>query len=228
MDPATMAMLSQLMQGQGGGQGQQSGMFGGGGGGQGLIGGGHLAGIGQILSGLFGDSGAPYRDAMKQYEKWGQKGQDVQNPFLNMGKGAIPQYQEWLQSQKDPSGFINNLMNGYQESPWAKYQQDQSARRFGNAGSASGMTGSTPLAQFEQQGMHDISSQDMNQWLSHVLGINTQYGQGLGNEISGGQNAANSLTNLFGNMGNNMAEAAYGKRAGQQQDRNSIWGGLFG
>jgi len=215
MDPATMAMLAQMMGGQGGGQGGGMGLFGGG-------------GIGQILSGLFGNSGAPYKDAMKQFERFGEKGAGVQNPFLNMGTGAIPQFQEWLKGQKDPSGFINKLMGQYQESPWAKYQQDQSARRFGNQGSAEGLTGSTPLAQFEQQGMHDISSQDQNQWLNHVLGINTQYGQGLGTQIAGGQNAANSLTNMYSDMGRNMAEMAYGKKAGQQQDRNSIWGGLFG
>jgi hypothetical protein len=205
MDPATMAMFAQMMGGQGGG-----------------------GGIGQILSGLFGDSGAPYKDAMKQYEKWGQKGQDVQNPFMNMGKDAIPQFQEWLKGQKDPSGFINKLMGGYNESPWAKYQQEQALRASGNQGSAAGLNGSTPMSQFNQQNARDISSQDQNQWLNHVLGINTQYGQGLGNQITGGQNAANALTNMYSDMGKNMAEAAYGKRAGQQQDRNSIWGGLFG
>jgi len=215
MDPS---ILASMFQGMGGGSG----------GGQGMIGGGHLAGIGQILSGLFGDSGAPYEDAMKQYEKWGQKGQEAQNPFMNMGKQAIPQFQEWLQGQKDPSSFINHLMNGYQESPWAKYQQDQSSRRFGNSGSASGMTGSTPLMQAEQQNMHDISSQDQGSWLDRVLGVNTQYGNGLNSQIQGGQHAADSLTNLFGDMGNRMGEAAYGKKAGEQQDRNSIWGGLFG
>lgn len=207
MDPATLAMMM---------QGMQSGS----------------SGIGSILSGLFGNSGAPYKDAMKQYEKWGQRGQDVQNPFLNMGTGAIPQYQEWLQGQKDPSSFINNLMGGYQESPWAKYQQDQSARRFANAGSTGdspyGGTGSTPLTQFQQQGMHDISSQDQNQWLNHVLGINTQYGQGLGNEINSGQNAANSLTSMFGDMGRQMGEQSYNKKRAENMDRASIWGGLFG
>lgn len=218
MDPATMAMIAQMM-GGGGGQGGGMGMFGGG-------------GIGQILSGLFGNSGAPFKKAMEQYERFGQKGEAVQNPFLNMGKNAIPQFQEWLSGMKDPSSFINNLMGGYQESPWAKYQQEQALRASGNMGSRgdtiAGGLGSTPMAQFNQQNARNISSQDMNQWLSHVLGINTQYGGGLQNQITGGQNAANALTNMYGDLGRNMAEMAYGKKAGQQQDRNSIWGGLFG
>lgn len=184
--------------------------------------------VGQILGGLFGNSGAPYKDAMKEYEKAYGMGRDIQNPFMQYGQNAMPQMSEWLSGMKNPSGFINNLMGQYSESPWAKFQQDQSSRRFGNAGSASGMTGSTPLLQFQQQNMHDISSQDMNQWLQNVLGVNTQYGQGLSNQIGIGQNAANALTNLAGQFGNNMAEAAYGQRAGRNQDRMGIISGLFG
>lgn len=217
MDPATiMAMLS--------GQGGQ--------GGQGLIGGGYLSDVGRIFGGLFGNSGAPYKDAMKEYERAYGMGKDIQNPFMQYGMNAMPQMNEWLAGQKDPSGFINKLMGQYSESPWAKFQQDQSARRFANAGSRgdleAGGTGSTPLLQFQQQNMRDLSSQDMNQWLSHVLGINTQYGQGLGNQIGVGQNAANSLSNMTSQFGNNMAEAAYGRERAAQGDRNAIWGGLFG
>jgi hypothetical protein len=119
-------------------------------------------------------------------------------------------------------------MGKYSESPWAKYQQEQALRASGNMGSASGMGGSTPMAQFNQENARNISSQDMNQWLQNVLGINTQYGAGLGHQIGIGQGAANQLTGLYGDMGRNMAEAAYGARAGRNQDRNSIWGGLFG
>lgn len=184
-------------------------------------------GIGGFLGGLFGNSGDPYKDAMKQYQNWANQAQKVQNPFLQMGQGAIPQFQQWLQGQQDPSGFINKLMGQYNESPWAKYQQEQAMRAAQNQGAAGGLTGSTPLMQFAQQQAHDISSEDMSKWLANVLGINTQYGQGLGSEIQGGQNAANSLTSMYGDMGRQMAEAAYGKRAGEQQDKANMWGGLF-
>lgn len=225
MDPATMAMLASMFGGSGGGD--NSGGYGGGGGGFG-----GRSPLGMIFGGLFGHSDRPYKDAMKEYEKYGNKAAETQNPFLNMGKGAIPQFQEWLQGQKDPSGFINKLMGGYNESPWAKFEQEQALRRAGNAGSVgdtmAGGIGSTPMAQFEQQNARDISSQDMEKWLSHVLGINTQYGGGLQNEITGGQNAANSLTSMYGDMGNRMGEAAYGAATQKNKDRNSIWGGLFG
>lgn len=180
-----------------------------------------------FFGGLFGDSGSPYKDAMKQYEKWAGKGEGAQNPFLDFGKRGMSGYEDWLGGMKDPSGFINHLMGGYQESPYAHYQQEQAMRAAQNQGSASGLTGSTPLTQFAQQNAQNISSGDMNQWLQNVLGINSQYGAGLNNQIGYGQHAADQLTGMYGDMGRQMGEGAFGRRAGQMQDRNNMWGGLF-
>ena len=77
-------------------------------------------------------------------------------------------YQDWLQTQKDPSKFINDQMANYQESPYAHYLQQQSMRAGQNAASASGLSGSTPLMQQMQQNSGQIASGDMNQWLQNV------------------------------------------------------------
>ena len=83
------------------------------------------------------------------------------------------------------------------------------------------------MMQQMQQNASNIASQDMNQWLQNVLGINTQYGQGQNNLMQGGQNAANSLANLYNQMGQNMGSAAYGKESGNQNDFwNMLGGGL--
>lgn len=184
-------------------------------------------GLGGFLGGLFGDSGKPYDDAMKQYQEWAQKAQGTQQPFLDAGTGAIGDYQKWLEGQKDPSKFINDQMKNYQTSDYAQNLQQQSMNAGQNAASASGLMGSTPLMQQMQSNAGQIASADQNQWLQNVLGINTQYGQGQQNLMTGGQNAANSLTNMYNQMGQNMGQAAYGKTAGKQQDFwNTIGGGL--
>lgn len=185
------------------------------------------SGLGGFLGGLFGDSGKPYDAAMEQYQQWANKAQGTQQPYLDAGTGAISDYQKWLQGQQDPTKFINDTMSQYQESPYAKYLQQQSMNAGQNAASASGLMGSTPLMQQLQQNAGNIASQDQNQWLQNVLGINTQYGQGQNNLMQGGQNAANSLTNMYNNMGQQMGQAAYGKEAGKKQDFwNTIGGGL--
>ncbi len=184
-----------------------------------------LSGIAGLLGGLFGDSGAPYNAAMDQYQQYTNRAQSAQNPFLQAGTGAIGNYQNWLQGQQNPSQFINNLMNQYQMSPWARYQQQQAMRTANNIGSATGLTGSTPLQLQAQQNAANISSQDMNNWIQNVLGINTQYGQGEQNLIGGGQGAANALTSLYGTAAGDTGRLAYGSEAGRQNDMWNTLGG---
>lgn len=183
--------------------------------------------LSQFLGGAFGDSGAPYRDAMKQWQKYYGQAQQYQNPFFEAGTNALPKYQGWLDQMSNPSEFINRLMGQYQQSPWARFQTEQGIRANNNAGSASGLIGSTPLGRENANYAEKISSEDMNQWLQNVLGINTAYGAGEGSLVSGGQNAANSISNLLQQLGMNMGEGAYGQRAGEQQDRSNMWSGLL-
>lgn len=185
-------------------------------------------GLGNFFGGLFGHSDRPYRNAMDEYNKWMQKGEGALNPFLQAGQGAIGDYQNWLQGMQDPSGFMNNLMNQYQESPYTHYMQQQAQRAGMNSGSASGLAGSSALAQQMQQNAGNIAQQGMDSWLNNVLGINQTYGQGQGNLMAGGQNAANSLANMFQNAGNFMGAGAYNQQAGRQNDFNNMMTGGFG
>lgn len=186
-----------------------------------------LAGGGAtLLGGLFGDSGDPYKQAANAYQQWGQKAAGAEQPFWQAGASAIPNFQNWLGSMSNPSQFINQLMGQYQQSPWAKYSTQQGMRAGENAASASGLMGSTPFAQQMQQNAQNISSQDMQNWLGNVLGVNTQYGQGEGMLMGQGANAANALANVYGNMGNYMGDAAYGQSAGGQNDMWNKVGGL--
>lgn len=176
--------------------------------------------VGGFLGGMFNDTGKPYDAAQQQYDKYTGMAQGAWSPYANAGKGAVGDYQQWLKGQQDPSGFINNQMANYQESPYAKYMQQQSMNAGQNAASASGLMGSTPMMQQMQQNAGNIASQDQNQWLQNVLGINTQYGQGQQNLMQGGQNAANSLTNMYGQMGNLSGTNAYNK---EQSKNNNFW-----
>lgn len=184
-------------------------------------------GAGSLISGLFQDQGAPYGAAMDQYQKYFDQARGFQNPFYQAGTGAIPQYQDLMKRMSDPTGFMNNIMGQYQQSPYAQYQQQQAMRAAQNMGSAGGMggTGSTPLMQFAQQNAQGITSQDQNRWLQNVLGINNQYQGGLQNMMGMGQNSANSLSNLYSQQGQNMAQAAYGQEAGNQQNNGNLFGG---
>lgn len=188
---------------------------------------GSMGGLQQLFSGLFSQSDKPYKEAGETLEDYLGQAKGYQQPFFDAGTQAIPQLQNWLKGMKDPSSFINTLMGKYQESPWAKYSQEQSLRSAQNMGSESGLTGSTPLMQFAQQNAHDISSQDMNQWLSKVLGINTEYGKGQESLVAGGQNAANSISELLKSFGGDIAKMNFGEESEKNQNRNNLFGGIF-
>lgn len=187
--------------------------------------------LGNIFSGLFGNASAPYESASNELNKYIPQAQQYQQPFYEAGTQGLGNFQSWLSNMQNPSGFINNLMNQYQESPSAKYQQQQGIRTAQNLGSATGLTGSTPLQLQAQQNAQNISSQDMNQWLQNVLGINTQYGAGNQALMGQGANSANSLTNLLTQLASAQAGLKFGSQyAGQQQQGGLLsgLGGLFG
>lgn len=186
------------------------------------------SGLGGLLGGMFGNSGKPYDKAMEQYQKFMQMGQGVQQPYLDAGKQGLGNYQEWLQGQKDPGGFINKMMGQYQDSPYTSYLQQQAQNAGINAGSANGTMGSSALAQQMQQNAGNIAQQGMDSWLQNALGINSQYGQGQKDLMQGGQNSANSLMNMYNQMSQQMGDAAYGKEAGKQSDWWNMLGGVGG
>lgn len=183
---------------------------------------------GNILYGIFGDAGSPFDEASQQMDQMFPQGQKYQMPFYKAGTDAIPNFQNWLQKMQDPSSFIKNIMGQYQESPFAKFQQDQSMRAATNMGSATGLTGSTPLMQFAQQNARDISSQDQNSWLQNVLGVNNQYGAGQQNLMGMGQNSANSLMKYFQDYMQNKTAATFGKEYANQQQMGGLFSGLAG
>lgn len=185
------------------------------------------SGLSGFLGGIFGNSGRPYDKAMEQYQHYANLGQATQQPFLNAGTNAIGNFQNWLSGMQNPSQFINNQMANYQESPYAHYLQQQAMNAGQNAASASGLIGSSPFIQQMQRDASGIASGDMNQWLQNVLGINSQYGQGQFGLMNSGQQSANALTDMYHKVGQQMAEAEYGKDAAKQKDLfNAIGGGL--
>lgn len=183
--------------------------------------------LGSLFSDLFNNPSAPYQDAENAYQQYAGMGQQAMNPFMQAGQSAIPGYQNWLQSMSNPSQFENNMMNQYQESPNAKFMQQQAMRAGNNMGSASGLMGSTPLAMQMQQNAGNISQGDMQNWMGNAMNINQQYGNGMGNMMNMGEQGANSLLGLYGNEANSMADLSYGSGVAQNQNNANIFSDIF-
>lgn len=183
-------------------------------------------GLAGIFGGMFGDSGKPYKKAWEAAQPYFEQGLGVQQPFYQAGQRGLGGLEEWLAGMKDPSGYINQLMGGYQESPWAKFQKEQGQSAINNAASASGLLGSTPYMEEGQRYQQGIGSQDMQQWLANVLGISGQYGQGQAGLAGMGQGAANQMGNIYGNMAQGAGQSAFAKERAREMQRAGLFGGI--
>jgi len=184
--------------------------------------------LAQLFGGLFGNGGGGYDDAMKEFEKYMQQAMQGYQPYQQAGQNAINPFQKRMQEMSDPTAFYKNMMSGYQESPLAQNQQRAGMQAATNMGSATGMTGSTPMMQQAQQNAQNISSQDMGNYFNNLSGINQQYTGGLQNLMGQGMNAQNGIAGLLAQLAQGMGQGAYGKAQGQQQNLGDIFGGLFG
>lgn len=189
--------------------------------------GGMGGGLGQFFSGLFGNSGAPFEDFMKEFQKYMNQSQQHQKPWEQAGLGALGDYQNNLNGMKDPQEYLKKIMSGYQESDAAKNMQRSSMNASNNAASSSGLLGSSALQQQAQQNAGAISSNDQQNYLNNITGIGNTYRGGLQNLMGGGQNASNMISQLLAQMGQGMGEGAAGMRAGRNQDNGNMLGGLF-
>ena len=187
--------------------------------------GGFGGGLASFLGGIFNDYEAPFREGGEAARPWWDKSANEWDPYSQFGQRGIGKYEDWLNGMQNPGDFINKAMGQYQESPWARFSKDQAMRAGMNAASAGGTLGSTPFANEMAQQAAGISSQDMQQWLDRVLGVNTQYGQGWQNAINGGMNAAGGRSNIFQNRANMEGGIAGGEAAARNQRWNDIFGG---
>lgn len=177
---------------------------------------------------LFHGNEGPYEQAQEQYGQYMGQAAGQMRPYAEFGQRGMPQYESWLGGMQDPSKFINSLMGGYQESPYAKYLQQQGMQGASNAASASGLLGSSPFMRESARVSEQIASGDLENWLSKVLGINTEYGQGLQNQISTGSGAASNLSNLYSDQASGSAELSFGRGMGRQADLQNILGMVTG
>lgn len=194
----------------------------------------HFGGMGglgsslaQLFGGLSGNSGKPYQKAMQQYGQYFNPAIAGFQPYQQAGQAALNPFSQALHQMQDPTAYMKNIMASYQQSPFAKQQQQEAMQAANNFGSASGLLGSSALQNAAQQNAANISNQDMQQYFQNAMGINNSYLGGLQNLISGGQGAAGGQAGLYSNLGQLMGEGAFGKQMGQQQDRSNIFGGLF-
>jgi len=183
-------------------------------------------GIASILSGLFGNSGAGYQEAMDAYNKYIKQGEGQFNPYTQAGQRATSNLEAQLALMKDPQAFVNNILKGYSMSPEAQKEQQYGQQGIQNAASASGLLGSSPLFASAADYAKQFSTNDMQRYLQNVLGVNTEYLGGQNQLSNRGLQAASALADLLRQQAEANAMGEYGKASGHQSDINKIFSGI--
>jgi hypothetical protein len=164
--------------------------------------------------GLFGSNQMNPADVAMPYFKNIEQMQRGQfNPYAPEGmqdQGGLGQ--QYYGMGTDPTGHLNDLMGQYQESPGFRRQMEEAMKmaRYGAAGSGMGGTESALMDQGALAGA--LQSQDMQQWLQNVMGVQNQ----------GMQGQERQMGDLWNNMG---TQGTLGFQGQQQKnsDRNSLW-----
>lgn len=110
------------------------------------------------IQGGVNDANRYYGDAMRYLD-----------PYYSTALGEMGDYQNRYKEMMDPS-YINKLMGGYEQSPWAKIMTQRGIDAAEAAAGRAGSRGSTNYLNQISDYSANTAKADMQNWLQNVLG----------------------------------------------------------
>lgn len=183
--------------------------------------------IGAGLGGLFADWNNPADAASPYFDQIPGQLEKYFNPYIQAGNRALPGLeQQYGKLITDPSGRLNEIGAGYQQSPGFQFAMQQALQGAGHASAAGGMAGSPMAQQQSMQLASDIASQDYNNYMRNALGL---YGQGLQGQHGLYNTGAESGMRMGENLASVLAQRArlaYEGQNAENQRSGGIWGSI--
>ncbi len=185
--------------------------------------------VGAGIGSMMGDYTNPADSAMKYFNKIPGQVSKYLDPYINAGSRQLPGLEsQYGQLMNNPGGKVNEIGQGYHQSPGFQFALQQALQGAGHAAAAGGMAGSP---QHEQQNMQlgtNLANQDYNQWLQSALGL---YGKGIeGSQglydtgaktgVAAGEDMASILAH--------QAQLSYEGQNAENQHEQGQWGSLLG
>jgi hypothetical protein len=181
--------------------------------------------VGAGIGSMFADWSNPADSANPYFDQMPGEISKYFDPYINAGKNALPGLQDqYGKLTNDPGARLNEIGQGYHQSPGFQFALQQALQGAGHAAAAGGMAGS---AQHEQQNMGiatNLANQDYNQWLGNALGM---YKTGLSGEQGLYDTGANAGMRAGENMASILAQRAKLAYEGQNAE-NEHEGGMWG
>jgi len=147
------------------------------------------------------------------------------NPYIQSGMRAMPQLEgQYNQLINDPSGVMNRIGAGFQQSPGFQFQTDQATGAANRAAAAGGMAGTPQEQQQLASTVNGLAQQDYGNYMNRGMNM---YGQGL--------NGLSHMNDMGFNASNQMSQGFLQQILAQAQNAamgaansNSMMGGGIG
>lgn len=189
-----------------------------------------LAGAGSgVLSKLFGGSQQnPARAARPYLEKIPGIGEQYYSPYVNRGEEANRQVGDlYKRLAMDPQAFLNEIMQGYKPTEGYQYKSKMAQDAAHNAAAAGGYVGGEYDQRNRAELANSLASQDMQQYIDNILGLQGAGISGLQRQGDYGYQASSGLADYLGNAYGNRAQLESSGRQYQNQSRGNMFGNML-
>ncbi len=181
-----------------------------------------------LFSDLFRGGKNPASAAMPYINQVPAVAQTYFSPFVQGGLNAYPGMNNTIgQMSSDPAAFLESLMSRYEPSKAFQFKKDELLKAAGNTAAAGGMRGTTMDSNNQSKIVDALLNEDMQQWLSNVLGIQGAGLQGQENLYNLGLDATKSLTGDISNALGTQSTLAFQGQANQNKSQSDLLSGLI-
>jgi hypothetical protein len=168
------------------------------------------------------DKAMPYLDQLQSMA------QEHYNPYIEQGQRVGQNLESaYGNMAANPADFINQLMGQYNPSEGFKMKQDMMGKAMRNTSAAGGYIGTEADNIRQAQLVQGLLGEDMQNWLSNVLGVQ---GQGLAGQqgmYNLGYDANQHLTDALGTVLGSKADLSFaGQRQKNQWKSDLLKGGV--
>lgn len=142
------------------------------------------------------------------------------DPYINRGNAQYDSLnKQYTTMGQDPTAYLNSMLQSYTPSKGYQLQRDEALRAAGNTAAAGGMRGSLDDITKQSRLADSLMGQDMQQWLSNVMGIQNQGLQGQQHFYDQGYNMANNMGSDLSNVLGTQSQLAF---QGQSQQNRAF------
>ncbi|MEO6077575.1 MAG: hypothetical protein ABIP54_02200 [Candidatus Andersenbacteria bacterium] len=177
---------------------------------------------------LFGGGGDNPADAARPYlDQIPGVAKEQYNPYINRGNAAQEQVSgQYNRFASNPMDVINEIISSYKPSEGYKFREQKALGAARNSAAQGGFSGT----QYDQEQQAELANgllgDDMQQWLSNVLGVQGAGLQGQQHVADTGFNASTQLADILTNALSQQGNLAFGGQQYENSQDQGLLGGL--